>query len=132
MASCRSHTSPIIVPLTPDVSLESALRDLNKRLRQWGFEDDRVIFSARLDEERERAATDVNTMQAWVHEREDWIMTADRILDRVELLLSSGALEVLEPETLRQTWASLTSVVFKVQYMVAHVEVRLDQWQTQS
>ena len=58
----------------------------------------------------------------------NWIEDGDRILDAIELLVSGEIVpvEANAPSGRQWLWRRLTSTAFKVQYMMAATEVRLD------
>lgn len=61
---------------------------------------------------------------------ECWIGEGDRILDDVQALLASGVMESLRADELSKLWEELAAVSFKVAYVMAGVEARLDYLQT--
>ena len=125
MLDFRHHRGPIILPLTPNPALTTALATFNARLRDWGYEEDRVAFRACLEEEW-GAAQKAGDGDLWIGQREAWIRESDVLLDDIEQFLGSGMLEILSHTACSRLWASITSAVFKVQWQVAVLEVFLD------
>ena len=53
-------------------------------------------------------------------------MQADSILDEIEEFISGEIVGRLSGEILRYVWQALSAVAYKIQYMIAAVECRLD------
>lgn len=117
---------PLLIPLTPNTALTTSLAGLNDRLKAWGYCDDRAEFITRYNADRHRAGKTGEAYRAWSHAQDSWMTEGDGILDAVEILLGEGALETLSHADAQKAWRNITSVVFKVQCIVAAVEVRLD------
>ncbi|KAI0653543.1 hypothetical protein C8Q70DRAFT_1059169 [Cubamyces menziesii] len=130
-ASARGNGSqgqgPVIVPLTPNSALTSALKSFNSRFCALEFEEDRGAYRARMEGEW-HTACQVGNGAVWIEEREGWIRACDALLDDIENFLGSGMLESLALDVSTRLWASITAAVFKVQWMVAVLEAYLDVW----
>ena len=67
-------------------------------------------------------------LKEWIAQRSEWIGEGDAILDGIQEFICGGYMDSssLTPEGLETHWENLTSIVYKVQYMMAAVEVRVD------
>lgn len=111
--------------------LKTKLRDLNSALQAWGYSDNPRAFIDQFNIEVRRAsAGEAAARSAWVDDVECWIGEGDRILDDVQALLASGVMESLRADELSKLWEELAAVSFKVAYVMAGVEARLDYLQT--
>ncbi|KAH9846591.1 hypothetical protein C2E23DRAFT_743716, partial [Lenzites betulinus] len=117
---------PFAIPLTPNVALSTSFSRLNIRLKAWGYREDRAQFIAQYDAKRRCATVDQEAHETWVQLQDSWVVEGDAILDEVERLLGEGALQGLAHAEGLQVWQNVTSVVFKVQWIMAAVEARLD------
>ncbi|KAI9061265.1 hypothetical protein FKP32DRAFT_1576317 [Trametes sanguinea] len=119
------------IPLMPDTAGRQTLRELNRALARWGYTDQPRSFMAGFEADIRRAMQDGNAERlAWVYRTEEWVLQGDQILDDIQSFICTGSLSSLHPDVLSRLWEELFSVTFKVQYMMAGVEVRLDQSQS--
>lgn len=125
MYSCYA---PICIPLTPDTVRANQLIVLNRRLELWGYCDNPREFFQNLAREYALAVQGSETLEAWVARRSEWIGEGDSILDGIQEFIRGGYMDSssLTPEGLERHWENLTSVAYKIQYMMAAVEVRID------
>lgn len=124
----RSCYAPICIPLTPDTVRANQLAVLNRRLEHWGYCDNPRDFFHTVTDEYQLASQNGKTLEAWVAQRSEWIGEGDDILDAIEEFICGGYMDSssLTQAGLQTHWENLTSVVYKVQYMMAAVEVRID------
>ena len=121
------QSSPLRIPISPpDTVRISEITLLNHRLQDWGYHDNPREYIVALAMEYERASADKTRLEAWKSEKEVWIVEGDAILDGIQSFMCGGYLDAMTSEGLEEIWRRMTSVVFKVQYMMAAVEVRLD------
>ncbi|KAJ2999325.1 hypothetical protein NUW54_g6950 [Trametes sanguinea] len=122
-----SSRNPIQLPITPGTMDQSSLRDLNAALLAWGFVDDPRGFLRRFDEQRAARDDGQDDMDAeWIHSVEDWLLEGDELLDSMQQLVVSGCMSSLCAEELGRVWGELSAIAFKVQLLMAGIEVRLD------
>ncbi|OJT12473.1 hypothetical protein TRAPUB_10981 [Trametes pubescens] len=124
-ADIYSHAQ-IRLPVTPDALQRGELERLNASLASWGCPDDPRAFVEELDNCLQEASQDTRTRTEWVAHTEEWVLAGDPLLDSIQAFIVSGCMASLCPEELGRVWGEISAVVFKVQYVMAAVEVRLD------
>ncbi|KAL7284430.1 hypothetical protein ACG7TL_001720 [Trametes sanguinea] len=125
--TASSSRNPIQLPITPGTMDQSYLRDLNAALLAWGFVDDPRGILRRFDEQRAARDDGQDGMDAeWIHSVEDWLLEGDELLDSMQQLVVSGCMSSLCAEELGRVWGELSAIAFKVQLLMAGIEVRLD------
>lgn len=124
---CSLLSTPLRIPMNPpDTARISQVASLNRRLQTWGFRDNPRDYVDNLAQEYQAACMDGASFEAWTAKMEDWIAEGDSLLDAIQAFMCDGYLDLHTPEGLQEIWRRITTVVFKVQYMIAAVEVRLD------
>ena len=119
--------APLRIPVSPpDTVRINQIALLNRRLQGWGFHDDPRQYAVILNEEYERVSQERSMLETWTLQKEDWIGEGDAILNDIQSFMCGGYLDYLTPDGLEEIWRRLTCVVFKIQYMMAAVEARLD------
>ncbi|KAI1782417.1 hypothetical protein LXA43DRAFT_1104103 [Ganoderma leucocontextum] len=120
-------SSPLSLPVSPpDTARIEQLALLNCSLQRWGFRDNPREFHSDLALEHARAALDKVGLETWKATRVAWVEEGDVILNEIEAFVCGGYLDNFTPEGLHNIWGWVTSVVYKIQYMIAAVEVHLD------
>ncbi|KAI1786195.1 hypothetical protein LXA43DRAFT_898449, partial [Ganoderma leucocontextum] len=120
-------STPLRIPMNPpDTVRINQVASLNRRLQTWGFHDNPRDYIESLAQQYRTACKDEATLEAWTAKMEDWIVEGDSLLDAIQAFMCDGYLDLHTPEGLQEIWRRITTVVFKVQYMIAAVEVHLD------
>ncbi|KAI9069583.1 hypothetical protein FKP32DRAFT_1671249 [Trametes sanguinea] len=125
-AQTSQSTCSISVPFTFDAELLDTIDLLNRRLKKWECPDDPRGFVQKLNKQISDLQEQDSLTTAWVRELEDWVLEGDTLLDGFQTLISGGSLSSLECEDAGQLWSEISRVTFKMQYVLATVEVRLD------
>ncbi len=119
---------PLSIPLTPNMELRNSLQELNFALHAWGYPNDPRAFIHRFNSEIQQAIVGVPSARAdWIGGVECWILQGDKILDDIQGFIAHGGMMSLNPEAATAMWAELSVVAFKLFYVMAGVEFRLDQ-----
>ncbi|KAJ2962745.1 hypothetical protein NUW54_g14313 [Trametes sanguinea] len=109
---------------------QSCLRDINAALIAWGYVNDPRGFLQCFDKQPGRRATQGERHEGvdaeWIQSVEDWLLEGDDILDSMQNFIVSGQLSCLCAEELGRIWGELSAVSFKVQLLMAGIEVRID------
>ena len=119
--------APLRIPVSPPDTVHiNQVALLNHRLQNWGFHDNPRQYIVILNEEYERVSQERSKLETWTLQKEEWISEGDTILNDIQSFMCGGYLDYLTPDGLEEIWRRLTCVVFKIQYMMAAVETRLD------
>ncbi|KAI9068210.1 hypothetical protein FKP32DRAFT_1672411 [Trametes sanguinea] len=126
--------TPLRIPSAAlDTALRQRLEDLNHSLTTWGYAPDPRAFMLDFHQEfcEVMGGGKVERL-AWVDEIETWVLQGDGILDDIQEFIGSGVMASLEAGEVAGVWGEISAVVFKVQYIMAGAECRLDQLQSSS
>lgn len=126
LISDRKLSAQIRLPVTPDMVQWAELQRLNTMLASWGCPNDPRAFMKEFDGGLERVTQEVRARAEWVAHTEEWVLAGDPLLDSIQAFVVDGCMASLCPEELGRMWGEISAVVFKVQYVMAAVEVRLD------
>ncbi|KAH9855408.1 hypothetical protein C2E23DRAFT_723846, partial [Lenzites betulinus] len=119
-------SAQIILPVTPDAVQRQELTRLNLSLASWGCPNDPRAFMQAFDAALQDESRDVQALKEWGACTEKWVLAGDLLLDSIQAFITSGSMASLGREELGRVWGEISTVVFKVQYVMAAVEVRLD------
>ena len=119
---------PTAIPLHPDPNpiYVAEITRLNRALHAWGYTDDLRAFSKQLDGEVTAITSGREDLLPWLNQREVWLEEGDRILDDMQVVITGGCMDLFDAKTAGRVWGELTSVAFKVMYLMSAVEVRFD------
>ncbi len=124
-----SSFRPIPLPLTNDLSVLAALKSLNTELVDWGYSDQpREILYRRLQAEASHALQGGQDPEPWLDETEAWIERGDGLIERIQAVMWNEVEAFCDGDLdlLREYWDTLSRVAYRVQYMMAIIEVRVD------
>ena len=123
---------PLPIPITPNTLLTTGLKTINESLRVWGYCDNpQEEFIPVLLKQMGRAyhgKGSEKSLKEWAQKREPWIADGDRILDALQLVLSTrilGDMNLCSP-AMRNLWNLISDTIFSLTYMLSAVEARVD------
>ena len=123
---------PLPIPITPNTLLTTGLKTINESLRVWGYCDNpQEEFIPVLLKQMGRAYHGKGTeksLKEWAQKREPWIADGDRILDALQLVLSTRILDDMNlcSPAMRNLWNLISDTIFSLTYMLSAVEARVD------
>ena len=125
----RTFSRPLTIPVTPHSEISQFYKHLNDLLLVWGYQEDPSAILPTLQAEfvlHAKSPPGESHRERWIWEKQDWVMQADSILDEIEEFISGEIVGRLSGEILRYVWQTLSVVAYKIQYMIAAVECRID------
>ncbi len=105
------------------------LKSLNTELIEWGYSDQpRGILYRRLQAEASQSLQGGQDLGSWLEEQEAWVSCGDALIERIQTCMWNEIKNFCDDNTelLTYYWDTLGRVAYRVQYMIAVAESRID------